>query len=73
MAVPAARRMLNRVWAMASCSSRAMRLRSSTMLSSRLFSYSRAFSMAMAAWAASRPMSDSSASVKRSPDSLSAR
>ena len=52
----------NSCWVTESCSSRASRLRSSTMLSSRLRSCRRAFSIAIAACAASSTISRSSAS-----------
>ena len=56
-----------------SCSSRASRLRSSTMLSSRLRSCSRAFSIAIAACAASSSISFWSASRELGPSSFSVR
>ena len=63
----------NSCWTTASWSSRASRLRSSAMLSSRLSSCSRAFSIAIAACAASSAISRSSASENTAASSLSVR
>ena len=61
----------NSRWVTLSCSSRARRLRSSTIDSSRLRSCSRAFSIAIAAWAASSEISRSSSA--ENPSSFSVR